>query len=183
MKNLKFKTVVMMALIMGVSSAIYAQHDHSKMNMKQDDHNMMDNNSNMVKLNDKNLTKAYMHYTMINEALVEANSEKVQKASKMLVGILKKYGKAPEAEKVASEMASKSNIMDQRIVYAELTTAFEPLLKDNVVEGEIYKTFCPMANNGEGSYWFSNSSNIVNPYMNKAMATCGSVKETFKSMY
>ena len=182
MKNLKLKSVAMIVFMVSVSNVTYAQHDHSKMNMKKDNHGMMDHNDIMVKLNDKNLTKAYMHYAMIKEALVEANSEKAQKASKMLVGILKKYGKAPKAEKTASKMASKSNIMDQRIVFAELTTAFEPLLKGNIVEGEIYKTFCPMANSGEGSYWFSNSSNIVNPYMDKAMASCGSVKETFKSM-
>lgn len=171
----------MIALIMGMSSVVYAQHDHGNMNMKQDDHGMMDHDTNMVKLNDKNLTKAYMHYTMINEALVEANSEKAQKASKMLVGILKKYGKATDALKVAEDMASKSNIMDQRIVFSKLSTAFEPLLKENVTEGEIYKTFCPMANDG-GSYWFSNSNKIKNPYMGKAMVSCGSVKETFKSM-
>ena len=86
MKNLK--SVVIIALIMSVTNVISAQHDHSKMNMKQDDHNMMNHDKSMVKLNDKNLTKAYMHYTMINNALIEANAEKIQKASKMLVGIL-----------------------------------------------------------------------------------------------
>jgi len=182
MKNLKLKSIAIIAFIIGVSSITYAQHNHGNMNTKKGNHNMMSHNDNMVKLNDKNLTKAYMQYTMIKDALVEANLEKAQKASKMLVKILKKYDKAQEAEKVASQMASKSNITEQRIVFAELTTALEPLLKDNVVEGDIYKSFCPMANDGEGSYWFSNSSNIVNPYMNKAMASCGNVKETFKSM-
>jgi len=179
MKNLK--TVVMMALTMSLSTFIYAQHDHGKMNMKQDNHSMMDHDKSMVKLNDKNLTKAYMHYIMIKNALVEDNSKKVQKASKMLVGVLKKYGKAADAQKVAEDMAAKSNILDQRMVFAELTTAFEPLLKDNVSEGEIYKNFCPMANDG-GSYWFSNSNKIINPYMGKAMASCGSVKDTYKSL-
>ena len=179
MKNIKL--VIMIAFIISVSNFTYAQHDHSKMNMKQDGHSMMDHDKTMVKLNDNNLTKAYMHYAMINNALVEANSEKAQKASKILVGIIKDYGKAPEAEKAAREMASKSNIMDQRIVFSKLTTAFEPLLKDNVAEGEIYKNFCPMANTS-GSYWFSNSNKIANPYMDKAMANCGSVKEIFKSM-
>ena len=181
MKNLKLKTVVIIALIMSITNVINAQHDHGKMNKKQGDHSMMDHDKSMVKLNDKNLTKAYMHYSMIKEALVEANSEKAQKASKMLAGILKKYGEATNAQKVAEDMASKSNIIYQRIVFSKLTTAFEPLLKDNVVEGEIYKNFCPMANNG-GSYWFSNSNKIVNPYMDEAMASCGSVKEIFKSM-
>ncbi len=184
MKNLKLKlkSIAIIAFIASVSNFTYAQHNHGNMNMKKSNHDMMAHNDNMVKLNDKNLTKAYMHYTMIKDALVEANSEKAQKASKMLVKILKKYDKAQEAEKVASQMASKSNITEQRIIFAKLTTALEPLLNDNVVEGEIYKTFCPMANDGEGSYWFSNSSNIVNPYMGKPMASCGSVKETFKSM-
>lgn len=179
MKNLK--SVVMIAFTVSVSSFTHAQHDHSKMNKQQDDHAMMDYNDKMVKLNDKNLTKAYMHYTMINKALVEANSEKAKETSKMLVAILEKYVKAGEAEKVAAEMASTSNIKDQRIMFSSLTTAFEPLLKGNIVEGEIYKTFCPMAKDG-GSYWFSNSSKIVNPYMDKAMASCGSVKETFHAM-
>tara|TARA_R110000868_G_scaffold83058_1_gene234665 strand:- start:2705 stop:3250 length:546 start_codon:yes stop_codon:yes gene_type:complete len=181
MENFKLKTVAIIALAISLSSGVYAQHDHSNMNMKQDDHAMMDHTNSMVKFSDKNLTKAYMHYTMITEALVEANSEKAQKASKMLVGILNKYKKAPDTEKVAVKMASKDNIMDQRIVFAELTRAFEPLLKDNIVEGAIYKTFCPMANDG-GSFWFSNSSKIVNPYMEKDMSSCGSVKETFRPM-
>lgn len=181
MKNLKFKSVVMIALIMGITSVVNAQHDHSKMKMKQDNHGMMDHNDNMVKLNDKNLNMAYMHYTMINEALVNENALEAQKAAKMLVGILKNYGKASEAQKVAVEMASKSNIKDQRILFSQLTTTFEPLLKDNIVKGEIFKNFCPMANDG-GSYWFSNSKKIVNPYMTKAMSSCGNVKETFTSM-
>lgn len=173
MKNLRIKSVVMIALAMSISSAIYAQHDHSKMNMNHE--------NNMVKLNDEKLTKAYMHYTMIKDALVEANASKVQMASKMLVGILKTYGNAPEAAEITMELASKSDIKEQRLLFSNLTSAFEPLLKGNIVEGEIFKTFCPMANNG-GSYWFSNSSKIVNPYLGKDMATCGSVKETFKSM-
>jgi Protein of unknown function (DUF3347) len=181
MKKLKLKSLVIIVLVMSLSSVIYAQHDHSKMNMKQSDHGMIDQDKSMVKLNDKNLNMAYMHYNMIHKALVDSNALEAQKATKMLVDILKKYGKAQEAEKIATEMASKSNIMEQRIVFSKLTTAFEPLLKDNVTEGEIFKNFCPMANEG-GSFWFSNSSKIINPYMGKAMASCGNVKETFTSM-
>jgi len=181
MKNLKIKSLVIIVLAMSMSSIIYAQHDHSKMNMKHEKKEKMNHKENMVKLNDKNLTKAYMHYTMINKALVTGDAKKVQMASKMLVEILNSYGKAQEAKKVATKLASNSDIKAQRVLFSNLTTAFEPLLKGNIVKGEIFKTFCPMANNG-GSYWFSNSSKIVNPYLGKDMATCGNVKETFKSM-
>ena len=182
MKNLKIKSVLMIAFAISTSSVIYARHDHSKMNMNQDNKTMMNKHSqNMVKLKDKNLTNAYMHYTMINEALFKEDVVKVQMASKMLVEILNTYGNAPEVVEVATELASKTEVKQQRALFSKLTNAFEPLLKGNIVEGEIFKTFCPMANDG-GSYWFSNSSDIANPYYGKAMATCGSVKETFKSM-
>jgi hypothetical protein len=182
MKNIKIKSVVIIALVMSMSSVIYAQHNHSKMNIKHENKDMMNHHDNtMVKLNDENLTKAYMHYTMINKALVEAKVTKVQMASKMLVQILNSYGKASEAVQVATELASNSDINEQRLLFSKLTSTFEPLLKGNIVEGKIFKTFCPMANNG-GSYWFSNSSEIANPYLGKDMATCGSVKETFQSM-
>ena len=47
MKNLK--SAVIIALIMSVTNVVTAQHDHSKMNMKQDDHNMMNHDKSMVK--------------------------------------------------------------------------------------------------------------------------------------
>lgn len=184
MKNFKIKSIVIIILIMSISNVFYAQHDHSKMKMNMKHENkgkVMHHESNMVKLNDENLTKAYMHYTMIKEALVAANASKVQMASKMLVGILTTYGKALDAKEVASKLASSTDIKAQRVLFSDLTSAFEPLVKGNIVSGEIFKTFCPMANNG-GAYWLSNSSTIINPYLGKDMATCGSVKETFKSM-
>lgn len=182
MKKCKIKSVVMIILIMSISNAFYAQHDHSKMKMSNENKGMtMHHDKNEVKLNDENLTKAYMHYTMIKEALVAANATKVQKASKMLVGILTTYGKALDAKEVASKLASSTDIKAQRILFSDLTSAFETLVKGNIVSGEIFKTFCPMANNG-GAYWLSNSNTIVNPYLGKDMATCGSVKDTFKSM-
>ena len=42
----------------------------------------------------------------------------------------------------------------------------------------LYKDFCPMANDGKGAIWISETKDIKNPYLGKAMPTCGSVKET-----
>ncbi len=42
----------------------------------------------------------------------------------------------------------------------------------------LYKDFCPMANDGKGAIWVSEVKEIKNPYLGKAMPTCGSVKET-----
>lgn len=44
----------------------------------------------------------------------------------------------------------------------------------------LYKDFCPMANDGKGAIWISELKEIKNPYLGKAMPTCGSVKETIQ---
>ena len=181
MKNINLKTVVLLAFAISLSNLICAQHNHGKMNKNHVPNNKVEHNDNTVVLKDKNLNMAYVHYNMISIALVEANTEEVQKASEILVNKLKKYGNAKEAQELAEKMASNSNLGDQRLLFSELTTEFEPLVKNNIVEGQIYKNFCPMAN-GIGAYWFSTSEKIMNPYMAKAMVSCGSVKETFKSI-
>jgi Protein of unknown function (DUF3347) len=182
MKKFNFKSVLLIAVAMSLSVFTYGQqgHDHSKMKMNHKKGGMMKNHSMMsVMLKDKNLNKAYMHYIMINKALVKADAKKVQMMSGMLVTILNSYGKASDASAIAAKLAADSDIDGQRKLFAQLTLAFEPLLKGQVSKGTIYKNFCPMANGG-GAYWFSNSENIINPYLGSAMPSCGEVKETIK---
>jgi len=182
MKKLNLKSVLVIAIAMSLSVFTYGQkeHDHSMMKMTSKKGGMMKGHSAMmVMLKDKNLNKAYMHYIMINKALVKADSKKVQMMSGMLVTILNSYGKASEASDVAAKLAANKEIDGQRKLFAALTVSFEPLLKGQVSKGTIYKNYCPMAN-GSGAYWFSNSENIVNPYLGSAMPSCGEVKETFK---
>jgi hypothetical protein len=45
----------------------------------------------------------------------------------------------------------------------------------------LYYQFCPMANDGKGAYWLSETEKIKNPYMGKKMPSCGSTKETLNS--
>lgn len=44
----------------------------------------------------------------------------------------------------------------------------------------LYKDFCPMYNKGKGAFWVSETKEISNPYLGKAMPTCGTVKEEIK---
>jgi len=179
MKKFNLKSVLLVVLVMSLSVVTYGQHDHNMMNMNHKKGGMKGGHSMTVMLKNKNLNNAYMHYTMIRKALFNADTKKVQMMSGMLATILNSYNKAPEATAVAAKLAASKEIEPQRKLFAELTLAFEPLLKGQVARGEVYKSFCPMAN-GTGAYWFSNSKEIVNPYMGNAMPSCGEVKETFK---
>jgi len=182
MNKINLKSVIVTVVTISLSVLSYGQHNHNLMNMN---HQKMMEHKNItvmsVKLNDSNLNKAYIHYTMIKDALYNADTKKVQMLSNMLVGILNTYGKAPDATDIADKLAKAAKIENQRTLFANLSTAFEPLLKNNVSKGAIYKNFCPMAN-GSGAYWYSNSEKIVNPYFGEAMPSCGSVKDTYKSI-
>jgi len=179
MKKFSLKSVLLIAVAMSLSVFTYGQHDHNMMNMNHKKEGMMKGKKMMVMLKDQNLNKAYMHYVMIRKSLFKADVKRVNMMSQMLVGILNTYGKADEASSVAAKLAASKDIEGQRKLFAELTLAFEPLLKDQVAKGTVYKSYCPMAN-GSGAYWFSNSEKIVNPYMGSAMPGCGTVKETIK---
>jgi len=183
MKKINFKAILLTVVTVSLSAFSYGQHDYKMMNMNHD--KKMSKHKNManmpVKLDDSNLNKTYKHYSMIKDAMYKSDTKKVQMMSNMLVGILNTYGKAYDASDVAAKLAKAENNDDQHKLFADLSIAFEPLLKGHVSKGSIYKNFCPMANSS-GSYWFSSSDKIVNPYLGEAMATCGSVKETYKSI-
>lgn len=67
---------------------------------------------------------------------------------------------------------------------------FMPLSKYMYIVAKEFKTntnnlnyqFCPMADNGKGAYWISETEAIHNPYFGKKMATCGSTKEIIKPL-
>jgi len=44
----------------------------------------------------------------------------------------------------------------------------------------LYVDRCPMYNNNKGAIWVSEIKEIKNPYLGKAMPTCGTVKEELK---
>jgi hypothetical protein len=44
----------------------------------------------------------------------------------------------------------------------------------------LYKDFCPMANEGKGAVWISETEAIKNPYYGNEMIACGIIKETIK---
>jgi len=44
----------------------------------------------------------------------------------------------------------------------------------------LYKVFDSMSNDGKGAFWLSETKEIKNPYMGKAMLSSGSIQEEIK---
>lgn len=132
----------------------------------------------MVTFKDDTTGKIYHGYLAIKTALTKTDVEGTQSAAKTLTADLDE--KQLEIKVVAQEMAKTEDIGKQRVLFATLTSKVEQTFKDQLAQGTIYKQFCPMAFNNTGGYWFSEVSEIRNPYYGDMMLTCGAVKETFQ---
>jgi ABC-type Fe3+-hydroxamate transport system substrate-binding protein len=74
--------------------------------------------------------------------------------------------------------ANAGNIKHQREHFETLSQEIYDLVKaGGSSEGKLYYDNCPMYNDGKGGNWISETKEILNPYLGKAMPTCGSLKE------
>ncbi|MEJ1223721.1 DUF3347 domain-containing protein [Sediminicola sp. 1XM1-17] len=132
----------------------------------------------MVSFKDDATGKIFNGYLAIKTALTKTDVEGTKTAAKKLAENLDEN--EMEFKGVAQEMANSEDIGKQRELFATLTSKAEQLFKDQLAQGTIYKQFCPMAFNNTGGYWFSEVSEIRNPYYGDMMLTCGAVKETIQ---
>lgn len=125
---------------------------------------------------DENTAEAYELYVGIKDALVNTDAETTQSKAQELT----ETEASEEVTAAATKIADTDDVNKQREAFSELTTAMEKQLEGALASGEIYKQYCPMAFEGKGDYWFSNSKDIFNPYYGDKMLKCGRVDETIK---
>ena len=78
---------------------------------------------------------------------------------------LKGINESVDIEEARMELAPVSES-----IYA-MVKAYQPNRTD------LYYQFCPMAKNGQGANWLSETKEIVNPYMGQRMLKCGKTQE------
>ncbi len=129
-----------------------------------------------VAFNDQLYDKVYEEYLNVKGALVNTNpvyaQENAMLLSKSLDGI---SNVSDTTRKAVKTIISESNVAKQRAAFEIISQDLEVLLSKNVTSGTIYKQYCPMAFNGKGAYWLSNSKEVRNPYYGDKMLTCGVV--------
>jgi Protein of unknown function (DUF3347) len=135
-------------------------------------------------------------YLKIKNALVKESSQEAANAGKELSGTLSAIDIASLSQDQArvyqalqgdlkehsDHIATNSGKIDhQRSHFEMLGLDIADLIKGVGNAGQtLYKDFCPMANDGKGAVWLSESKEIKNPYMGKKMMACGVIKDTIK---
>lgn len=147
--------------------------------MHQEDSEMMDNEMSAeaaeVEFSDEQSKEVFNAYLEVKDALVQTDA----KAAKLAAEDLSKaLGENKEVASVAQKLSETDDVNKQREVFSELNKVMEPILKESISSGKIYKQYCPMAFEGKGDYWYSDSDQIRNPYFGDKMLKCGRVEET-----
>ena len=132
-------------------------------------------------------------YFALNQALIEDNQDGAKAAAKKLLATVSKFDMSKligeqmdfyhtQLEKLnrgLKGISESTDIEETRLELATLSDAMYALVKAyRPNESALYFQFCPMAQNGDGANWLSNTKEIVNPYMGQRMLKCGRTKET-----
>ena len=131
-----------------------------------------------VEFSNDTVQQAFEEYLAVKDALVRTDASASRKSAKNLENTLN--DSQNEIAEIAGRIAASENVNQQREIFSELTAAIDPMLKEAISSGKIYKQFCPMAFEGKGDYWYSNSEQIRNPYYGDKMLKCGRLDETIE---
>jgi hypothetical protein len=153
------------------------ESENSSSSAAPDDMEQLAENTGITFSDEKN-AMVFKEYQQIRLALINSNFEEVRVKANALG--LKLTDDHFEIEAIVVDMATAQNIEKQRELFAQLTKTLEPIIKESLSGGKVYKQFCPMAFNNEGGYWLSDAAEIYNPYFGDKMLRCGKVTETIE---
>ena len=134
--------------------------------------------SSTAEFNNETVNKAFQQYISVKDALVQTDAEATSNAAAELKTTLQEENS--EIAEIAGRLSAEKDVNVQREIFSELTAAMDPVLKEAISSGKIYKQFCPMAFEGKGDYWYATSEEIRNPYFGDKMLKCGRVDETIQ---
>src|SRR5680860_1572830 len=129
---------------------------------------------------DQATAAVYNHYIAVKTALVQTDAELAQDHAKQMIAELENTEANAEIVAAARKLATTVDVNKQREAFSELTKSMGAILKGALKSGEIYKQYCPMAFEGKGDFWYSNSKEIRDPYFGDKMLKCGRVETAIK---
>ncbi len=134
-----------------------------------------------VVFKDQTFTAVYHAYLHLKGSLVNTDAIKAQETAKILQTKVRANDTIGNLVKTLEIISNSSDVKAQRVAFEKVTAAIETLVDQNVIiSGAIYKQYCPMAFNGKGAYWLSDSNEVRNPYFGDQMLRCGVVEEEIK---
>ena len=140
------------------------------------------------------INKVVADYLKLKNALVNDNSKEAANSGNALIATIGKVDMnsiskeqmkdymdiAESAKENAEHIGDNAGKLDhQREHFVMLSKDMNDLIQLFGTSQKLYQDFCPMADDGKGAIWISETKEIKNPYLGAKMPTCGSVKKEF----
>jgi len=198
------KNIILGLVITTTSLAVCNGNNKSTENLKRNEASHLKSTVNNISVITSSVTDAkntvsikeiLNAYLQMKNAFTEDNSTGAATAGKKLEAAFINFDKSTltaaqkktyeDVEADAIEHAEHigtngGNIAHQREHFELLSKDIYDLVKAFGGGQVLYRDFDSMYNKGKGAYWLSETKEIKNPYMGKAMLTSGSVKEELK---
>lgn len=123
-------------------------------------------------------TQVHQAYLELKGALVNTDAAEAAAVAGEFKQMLEEVGENTAFKKLAGELediASTKDAAAQRVTFEEVSKKVENYLSQEVATGSLIKQYCPMAFDGKGAYWLSDSKEVRNPYFGDQMLKCGVV--------
>lgn len=140
------------------------------------------------------INEVVANYLILKNALTKDNSKAAANAGNTIVEILAKIEMkslskeqmnsymevADDLKENAEHIGSNGGKIDhQREHFVLLSKDINDLITTFGSDKKLYQDFCPMADDGKGAIWISETKDISNPYLGAKMPTCGSIKKEY----
>ncbi|NDP22568.1 MAG: DUF3347 domain-containing protein [Paludibacter sp.] len=174
------------------TTEIHKQHNSLAENFAHKDIVIPDNPYQLDESTKTELEQVVDAYLQIKDALTKDDELASEKAAGLMaekvaaVTPAKLKGKGLEAwqnhkdiyKLKLKEMQHIKGLENKRSYFSHISEIMYCTIKSfGLKQGNLFAIFCPMAFDGKGAYWISESKVIQNPYMGAKMPTCGEIKE------
>lgn len=123
----------------------------------------------------------YNDYLGVKAALVNTDVSKTQAAAKKMADDFIDIPAYNDARQVAVLISKETDVEKQREFFVGLTDEVFKMVSSGITEGQVFQQMCPMAFNGKGAIWLSDSKEVRNPYFGDVMLACGAVMKIFEN--
>ena len=171
---------------------MHKQHNSLTNNFEHKDIVILDDTYQLGDATKAEMEQVIDSYLQVKDALVKDNLKAIDTAidlmSEKVAAVVptRLEGKGLEAwnnhqslyEAKLKEMRHIKDLENKRSYFSHLSEIMYCSIKSfGLKQGHLFAIFCPMAFDGKGAYWISDSKVIQNPYLGTKMPTCGEVKE------
>ena len=176
----------------GNTTDMHQQHNSLAENFSHKDIVILEHPYQLAEASKTEMEQVIDAYLQLKDAFVKDDEQATEKATILMAekvaavvptklegeGLAAWHNHQEVYESKLKEMLHIKGLDNKRSYFSHLSEIMYCTIKSfGLKQGHLFAIFCPMAFDGKGAYWISDSKTVQNPYFGHEMPTCGEIKE------